>query len=204
MMSLFNWEGAAIFGPGSEWFWAMAQFVVVVITLAGIYRQLRAQASANAFHQMATLNDRWNSDHLVRARLALVLHYRYEEAGAGIPSLMRPMCDFFEDIAFLQERGHLSQGEVWANWNRTIEFWWTLLAPAILETRRLYPGDYESFERLNALMRKLDLTHGRVNEFDPVTISKILDDSVRTLTAALVLDQESKAGTIPTAPAAAV
>ena len=100
-MSLFNWEGAAIFGPGSEWFWAMAQFVVVVITLAGIYRQLRAQSSANAFHQMATLNDRWNSDHLVRARLALVLHFRYEEAGAGIPSLMRPMCDFFEDIAFL-------------------------------------------------------------------------------------------------------
>jgi hypothetical protein len=27
-MELVNWDGA-IFGPGSEWFWAMAQFVVV-------------------------------------------------------------------------------------------------------------------------------------------------------------------------------
>ena len=32
-----------IFGPGSEWFWSMLQFVVVGITFYAIYRQLRAQ-----------------------------------------------------------------------------------------------------------------------------------------------------------------
>ena len=45
---LINTNGLAIFGPGSEWFWSMAQFVVVVVTLVGIYRQLRAQGGERA------------------------------------------------------------------------------------------------------------------------------------------------------------
>ena len=40
---LLDTDGLAIFGPGSEWFWSMLQFVVVAITVYGIYRQLRAQ-----------------------------------------------------------------------------------------------------------------------------------------------------------------
>jgi hypothetical protein len=40
---LLNTDGLVFFGPGSEWFWSMLQFVVVAITVYGIYRQLRAQ-----------------------------------------------------------------------------------------------------------------------------------------------------------------
>jgi hypothetical protein len=35
-VKLFNLEGSAIFGPGSEWFWSMAQFILVAVTLLGI------------------------------------------------------------------------------------------------------------------------------------------------------------------------
>ena len=30
--------GMALIGPGSEWFWTMAQFAAVVVTLVAIYR----------------------------------------------------------------------------------------------------------------------------------------------------------------------
>lgn len=36
-------DGLAFFGPGSEWFWSMLQFLAVAITFFAIYRQLRAQ-----------------------------------------------------------------------------------------------------------------------------------------------------------------
>ena len=50
-MQLINWSGA-IFGPGSEWLWSFAQFVVVAVTLVAIYRQLRLQAREGAIEQV--------------------------------------------------------------------------------------------------------------------------------------------------------
>lgn len=187
----------AIVGPGSEWFWAAAQFVVVVVSLLGIYRQLRAQTSANAFHQLATLHDRWDSDRLTRVRLELALHFRHARDDPGIPLMMAPLCDFFEDVAVLEEGGHLRRKDVWLDWNRTVEFWWSILGPAIQQRRQLYPGDYEAFEGLNALMRTLDRSGGQVNTFDPITTSRILDDLIASLTVALRLEHESRAGIVP-------
>ncbi len=63
-MHLFN-SGGAVFGPGSEWFWSMAQFLVVTITLIAIYRQLSAQRSANALQLIVSLNDQWDGDRML-------------------------------------------------------------------------------------------------------------------------------------------
>ena len=38
-MQLINVTGLSLFGPGSEWFWSMLQFVIVAITLIAIYRR---------------------------------------------------------------------------------------------------------------------------------------------------------------------
>ena len=65
-MSLFNLEGSAIFGPGSEWLWSMAQFVLVALTLFGIYRQLRAQAAANTIARRDSLHNRFESKLMMR------------------------------------------------------------------------------------------------------------------------------------------
>jgi len=51
-----------IFGPGSEWFWSMAQFVLVAVTLIGIYYQLRIARNANAFEQMSRIADEGASE----------------------------------------------------------------------------------------------------------------------------------------------
>jgi hypothetical protein len=140
----------------------------------------------------------------------LGVHEAAEDAGAvglvdtfGIAAashrsrVASPICDFFEDIALLEERGHLSRKDVWEDWNRTVEFWWSVLAPAVHERRSLYPGDFEGFERLNKLMQELDRKAGRVNEFGPATRSKILDDLVEGLSASLRLELESRTGVMP-------
>jgi hypothetical protein len=40
---LTNTHGIVFFGPGSEWFWTMLQFVALATTFYAIYRQLRVQ-----------------------------------------------------------------------------------------------------------------------------------------------------------------
>ncbi|MBA3687727.1 MAG: hypothetical protein H0W81_02650 [Chloroflexi bacterium] len=72
-MTVINRDGALI-GPGSEWFWAMAQFVVVTITLLAIYRQVRAEGSANALQQVDSFKAHWESDQMRRIRLQIALH----------------------------------------------------------------------------------------------------------------------------------
>jgi hypothetical protein len=72
-MNLINTSGLALIGPGSEWFWSMAQFVVVTATLVAIYRQLKAQGAANALGKLQFLEDRWNADRMSYARLTTAL-----------------------------------------------------------------------------------------------------------------------------------
>jgi hypothetical protein len=49
---LINTNDLVLIGPGSEWFWIMAQFVALAVTGLAIIRQLRAQRSAAVFDQM--------------------------------------------------------------------------------------------------------------------------------------------------------
>jgi hypothetical protein len=68
LVTLINTDGLALIGPGSEWFWAAAQFVVVVVSLVGIYSQLQAQQTqmqedtkllrSQAHHNALTLSQR--------------------------------------------------------------------------------------------------------------------------------------------------
>jgi hypothetical protein len=51
-MDLVNLDGLTLIGQGSEWFWAMLQMILLVVTLAIIARQLRAQAADNALQRV--------------------------------------------------------------------------------------------------------------------------------------------------------
>jgi len=62
-------EPIVFFGPGSEWFWSMAQFVVVAVTLIGIYYQFRLQRAANAFEQLKRIGEQWESEQMLVQRV---------------------------------------------------------------------------------------------------------------------------------------
>jgi hypothetical protein len=203
-VNLVNWQGSAIFGTGSEWFWSMAQFVVVVVTLGGIYRQLRTQGAANALQRIDSLQGQWSSERLTYIRLALCLHLRYEGSGSTTYATALPLADFIENLYDLHEQGYISLREIAYSWGRSIQIYWAFLAPTI-EQQRLEDGDpniYLGFERLNTLLRQRDVKSGtRPLNLDPSTFPNVLDEVIRRNTEKLRLEQGWKSGVIPTAPA---
>lgn len=203
-VNLVNWQGSAIFGPGSEWFWSMAQFVVVVITLGGIYRQLRTQGAANALQRIDFLQGQWSSERLTYSRLALCLHLRYEGIGSATFARAMPLADFVENLYDLHEQGYVSLKELAYSWGRSIQIYWAVLAPAI-EHQRLEDGDpnlYLGFERLNTMLHQRDIKTGtEPMNLDPSTFPDVLDEVIRRNTEKLRQEQGWKSGVIPTAPA---
>ena len=83
-MKLINTDGLALIGPGSEWFWAMLTMLMLTITFVAIYRQLRAQVTANALQKMQFLLDRYQSDRMTHFRLSAALDIKYGKPGAGM------------------------------------------------------------------------------------------------------------------------
>lgn len=205
-MEFINWDGALL-GPGSEWFWSAAQFVVVVITLSGIYRQLRAQGAANAFQRFEALEGRWNGPNLAFARLEFALHLRYggpmSEAFLSETWLKgRPLADFFADVGDLYERKFLTSDELGAQWGRTFEFYWVLLEPAIKRQRVLekFPGFY-ALEELLPPIRANQVKHGAPPLVaDEPAMTEYVDRIIATTTQTLRQDRDRLSGVIPGPP----
>ena len=202
-MKLINFEGMSFFGPGSEWFWGMAQFVVVAITLLAIYRQVRLQRSASAILLMDALNKQWDDDRMLRLRLEAATQLRRGDGFDAIYPVLTPLCTFFEDMASLQEAGHVESRFVWESWGRTIQFWWTILRPSIEQGRIAedQPEGNRGFENLSALMRKMDADNG-IRPFtpDPEFITRRLDAMIAQATFLLRIERDPPSETAPKAP----
>lgn len=98
-------EPIVFIGPGSEWFWSMAQFVVVVVTLLGIYYQYRQQRSANAVEHWNRILAEWSSEPRLRIRLKAA---RAIKAGLPPPLIaMQEIGNFWESVGSFVRRGHI-------------------------------------------------------------------------------------------------
>jgi hypothetical protein len=202
-VNLINWQGSAIFGLGSEWFWSMAQFVVVVVTLGGIYRQLRAQGAANALHRIESLQGRYTSERMEYTKLALALDLKYEAMSNRTRALASPLLNFFVDLGNLHEEGYISLNEITDSWGRPIQIWGALLAP-VVQRQRVIEGipDMWDFHKLMAGVRELEAKRGiPLLQLDQSTLPELLDFVIEHHTANQRLEQEWKSGVIPTAPA---
>lgn len=189
----------AIFGPGSEWFWAMAQFLVLTVTGLAIYRQLRAQGSANALQAQAALVARWNAPEMVRLRVATLL-----AIASGTPTqpvTLRLVGNFFAEMAALRTHRHLRSTDSWEIWSGQTQFWWALVLPWISEIRAKNSGIYGEFEELAAEMARLDLAH-RVPNFDITELHARVEREARALIARLQLDRDARQGVVPAWPLA--
>lgn len=184
-MSLVNLDGTAIFGAGSEWFWSMAQFVLVAASILGIYFQLRAQRASSLIDQTAAWEARWLDEAFVVRRLAALVDLEGRRLEAGLPPSADDVGSFFERLGYLTSQNHLRSSDVWHSMRSAVGLWWSLLGPYLDETRRVdaNPALYEWFEKLEVEMRRLDvktlgheLAFGSREELIPQLIDRLTEE----------------------------
>jgi uncharacterized protein DUF4760 len=195
-VNLINWEGSAILGPGSEWFWSMAQFVLVAVTLIGIYYQLRLARSANAFEQINRITADWESEritlHTLEIYLALRDRVEPEDVPEGAATLL---INFWENVAALVRKGHVHRRLVYDYMGSRCRWWWAALAPNIRHVRRESedPLIAEHFEWLAGEMATLDRKAAVAVPYDDAHLLNTLDQRIQNAHDRIVIAEELRA-----------
>jgi len=183
-VTLINTEGMALIGPGSEWFWTALSGVVLALTFLAIYRQLRLQRSANAFEQLNGLVDAWESERMLRQRLAAYLALRDGGALSEIPAgAAFYIADFWEKVGGLTRAGHIETSLIKESLGLACQSWWWILTPIVQEERAGSddPTAYIHFEWTAAKMA----TMGPTRSFDRATIDRVLEERIASTQASL-------------------
>jgi hypothetical protein len=181
-MTLVNLTGTAIFGAGSEWFWSMAQFLLVAASILGIYFQLRAQRSSNLHDQSAAWNREWNDELFMVHRLAALYDLEGRPIEAGLPLSAANVGDFFDRIGYLIGQRHLRSADMWHTMRFQIGFWWLAMQPYLMVTRQDSKDVYEWFEKLELEMQRIDVkVYGKALDASRFTVRQAADDIARQL-----------------------
>ena len=185
-MQLVNWSGA-IFGPGSEWLWSFAQFVVVALTLVAIYRQLRLQARVGAIEQVTEFRREAYSEQMLQYGLDVMIALRDHKDPADIPeAAVLGLGDFWENFAVLARAGHRDRKLLWHSDSATVQIVWAWLAPYVRKARgdaRFGVPSYDDLEWLAGEMARMDREGGR----PAVTSELVLSRTPQLITLQLEL-----------------
>lgn len=200
-MNLVNWQGSAIFGPGSEWFWAMAQFLLVAVTLIGIYYQLRVARNANAFAQLDRITTEGQSERMCRNMLEIELALRGGVNPENIPTGPASfVADFWDAVGALVRAGHIDRRLVYEALGSSCQWWWAALAPESRRYRR-ETGDLTGgmhFEWLAGVMAKMSRKAGMDHRFDDAYVAATLDRRIEMLRDKIRVAEELR--TLVTSP----
>jgi hypothetical protein len=185
-------EPIVFWGPGSEWFWAMLQFVVVAVTLVGIYYQLRLQRAANAFEQLRRFGEQWESEQILRARLEMA---RAVVAGVETPQgAMALIGDYWETVASLVRERHVDERLVSETLGGAAAMWWTALSDATIRIRkdRMDPTMLANFEWLAKRLSADGAKSGAALVYDKVALMHIFEAGIPSLTDRIRMAEESR------------
>lgn len=184
-----DWQNA-IFAPG--WVWSMLSMVLVVGSLAGLYRQLRLQHSQGAVEQLDAFLREWGSERLLSYRLKCLVALQGGADPAHVHDAVGgTLCNYWEAIGALARAGHLDRRLLWDNHGNTCQLWWGYLGPYCRATRaRLEdPAIYKNFEWLAAEMDSLDRRAGTSVTYDEALLTALLDRGVNNTRERLAVEQ---------------
>jgi hypothetical protein len=204
-VKIINTDGLVLFGPGSEWLWFMLQFLALATTFYAIYRQLRLQASQGAVEQVEGLNREYESERMLRYRLAIAIAQRDEIAyPRGASSAVM---NFWEGLGALVRKGHLDANLYWDSFGNLCQLAWASLEPFVQQGRADAgePLIGEHFEWLAAKMTSLDRRAGSVIVIDQAFVARFRERSIASLEEMLRVEEALRAvvTTPPPVPAAA-
>jgi hypothetical protein len=185
-------EPIVYWGPGSEWFWIFAQFVVVAVTLFGIYYQFRLQRAANAFEQLNRIGDQWDAEPMLRARLDVL---RAVAAGRESPEgALTLVGNFWETVATLVRQGHVNERSVSETYGGAATMWWSALAgeARTLRKDRQDPTIFSNFEWLAKRFSVVGEKSGAPREYDRGTLRGIFEAAIPGVVNLIRMAEESR------------
>lgn len=193
-----------IFGPGSEWFWSFAQVLIVVVSLFGIYRQLRSQAATNAVQRIEVLQGRWSSLQMTYAKLEFALAVKAADGPISFQAYL-PILDYFAELAGLELEGYIGLDEIGGNFGLPLQIWTVIGGPA-LEALRAENDRPELYGEVDALVEKVRAWYRREGRrpvtVDADSIRRSLDFLIASNTALLEREYAIRQGVVPRPPTA--
>jgi hypothetical protein len=164
-MEFINTDGMSFLGPGSEWFWTAVSAGVLLATLLAIYRQVLLQRGLKEAQQSEDLAREWDSERLLRARLAIALTLQDGQELDHSPSMSSAtrILDYWDKVGSLVRYGHVGREQITAQWAEIILTFWTMLGPMVKRLRIEHgiPNELEHFEWLANLMLRDGHEHTR-------------------------------------------
>ena len=161
----WSWITQNLWGQNSAWFWTMVQGIAVSLTLIFIAFQLRgqnrqlksqndqlqAQMQATGLQILTSLDARWNSKEMIKARRTLCKDFKDAEKTTTTEQVF--VLSFFEDIGLFLKRGVLDHEMIWDKWSHYIEGYWLMCKSEVMGCRINDPTWYDKFEFLAKEMR---------------------------------------------------
>jgi len=196
-MRIINTDGLALIGPGSEWLWTALQFLALSITGLAIFRQLRAQTSANSLAMGIRLADEFRIE-LLRFKLASLMDVSANRR--TMTPAIEKVGTFFDGTAGAIENGYVPARMAWQQWGQASQTFWAAFRPVLEERRKTDPGLWKAWERWVADMDDRDRKAGTVREISPSYLAHWIPDTIAYYIGSLRLEEEAKRGVIPTWP----
>ena len=161
-----------LMGQESQWFWAMLQSLVLLISLVFVLAQLRRLAEANNISAFASSNSNWNSDRFREYRASTCSNYDKQDKSLNFKE--GQIAGFFEELAIYEQKKIISFDFIWNMYSYYITGYWRLLKPKVKEFRKQYKDNswYENFESLSikvdkhTVERRLHPEHKSKDEID--------------------------------------
>ncbi len=146
--------------PQTEWIWNPIQSTLVVFGFWLVIRQLRLARDQNSIGHMNYFREVWNSEALLRARLAVV--DSSEDAETDLEGYEDVVAIFMEDLGAALYAGQASEEHIWNYYSYYVEGYWQILQPKIAFYRRKTNDCtyFERFERLYKICTDSDAKRG--------------------------------------------
>lgn len=195
---LINFEGLALFGPGSEWFWTLAQFAALAITGLAIFRQFRAQAWANQFELLRQFGNDFNDERMTRTKLTALIDLSH--GARSLTPAMDDLGNFFENVANARFHGHMNPRYAWEEFATAGQWYWAVFGPILPDLRRADPTLWQAWERWLVEVRELDRQAGKMADPRLARVAASISEAIDYFIARLRTEQEMKSGVIPIWP----
>lgn len=188
-------SGLVLIGPGSEWLWAMVGNAVLVVTLVGLYVQVRAERASRIFEQVKSLEQEWNARAFQCTRLQALIDIEHRPTSSGMPNQANLVAGWFDRLGLLVRKGHVHQEDVVGSFAEAILSWWTLTSPYIAHDRSRFGAQthLSDFEQLADRMRR-----AWEREFgQPYELQGTLGSRIDALATTIRIGLDAERGVIP-------